>query len=301
MILGVGVDTVLLARVESAYSRFGDRFSKKILSVQERSSGTVDARLLAKRFAVKEAIAKALGTGFRGGITMPSMSIVKTELNAPKVILSGAALERLERLGGSEVLVSISDEVDSVIAFAIVGSSKEYTMNYTIEEWEKTETLFIGNDQTAQFSFTYDEMFTASLGIQFVISYEESNEFLTSTCDDVTVEPDFSNTAGPHDDVDDSAKSTSTCDSSEQLMASIVTDNSLLEFGSIPGAYTANGTMSELENNAERMNNIDRMMGTYEAGVTVATNSNPITADSGESITITWRALLLVAGDITPV
>ena len=181
------------------------------------------------------------------------------------------------------------------------GSNKEYTMNYTIEEWEKTETLFIGNDQTAQFSFTYDEMFTASLGIQFVISYEESNEFLTSTCDDVTVEPDFSNTAGPHDDVDDSAKSTSTCDSSEQLMASIVTDNSLLEFGSIPGAYTANGTMSELENNAERMNNIDRMMGTYEAGVTVATNSNPITADSGESITITWRALLLVAGDITPV
>ena len=120
MILGIGVDIVLLARVESAFSRFGDRFSKKILSVQELSSETVDARVLAKRFAVKEALAKALGTGFRGGITMPSMSIVKTELNAPKVILSGAALERLERLGGSEVLVSISDEVDSVIAFAIV-------------------------------------------------------------------------------------------------------------------------------------------------------------------------------------
>ncbi len=181
------------------------------------------------------------------------------------------------------------------------GSSKEYTMNYTIEEWEKTETLFIGNDQTAQFSFTYDEMFTASLGIQFVISYEESNEFLTSTCDDVTVEPDFSNTAGPHDDVDDSAKSTSTCDSSEQLMASVITDTSLIEFGSTPGAYTANGTMSELEAYEDRMNNIERMMGTYEAGVTVATNSNPFTADSGESITITWRALLLVAGDITPV
>ena len=181
------------------------------------------------------------------------------------------------------------------------GSNKEYTMNYTIEEWEKTETLFIGNDQTAQFSFTYDEMFTASLGIQFVISYEESNEFLTSTCDDVTVEPDFSNTAGPHDEVDDSAKSTSTCDSSEQLMASIVTDNSLIEFGSTPGAYTANGTMSELENNAERMNNIDRMMGVYEAGVTVATNSGNPTADSGEEVTITWRALLLVPGEITAV
>ena len=180
-------------------------------------------------------------------------------------------------------------------------SGKAYTMNYTIEEWEKTETLFIGNDQTAQFSFTYDEMFTASLGIQFVISYEESNEVGTSNCDDVTVEPDFSNTAGPHDEVDDSAKSTSTCDASEQLMASIVTDNSLLEFGSIPGTYTANGTMNELENNAKRMNNIDRMMGSYEAGVTVATNSNPFTGDSGESITITWRALLLVPGEITAV
>ena len=181
-------------------------------------------------------------------------------------------------------------------------SGKAYTMNYTIEEWEKTETLFIGNDQTAQFSFTYDEMFTASLGIQFVISYGETNEFITNACDDVTVEPDFSNTAGPHDEVDDSAKSTSTCDSSEQLMASIVTDNSLLEFGSIPGAYTANGTMNELENNAERMNNIDRMMGSYEAGVTVATNSGlPFTEDSGESITITWRALLLVPGEITAV
>ena len=180
-------------------------------------------------------------------------------------------------------------------------SGKAYTMNYTIEEWEKTETLFIGNDQTAQFSFTYDEMFTASLGIQFVISYEESNEVGTSNCDDVTVEPDFSNTAGPHDEVDDSAKSTSTCDASEQLMASIVTDNSLLEFGSIPGTYTANGTMNELENNANRMNNIDRMMGSYEAGVTVATNSGNPTADSGEEVTITWRALLLVPGEITAV
>jgi hypothetical protein len=181
-------------------------------------------------------------------------------------------------------------------------SGKAYTMNYTIEEWEKTETLFIGNDQTAQFSFTYDEMFTASLGIQFVISYEETNEAGTTTCDDVTVEPDFSNTAGPHDEVDDSAKSTSTCDSSEQLMASIVTDTSLIEFGSTPGTYTANGTMSELENNADRMNNIDRMMGTYGAAVTVATNTAlPFTSDSGESITITWRALLLVPGEITAV
>ena len=137
-------------------------------------------------------------------------------------------------------------------------------MNYTIEEWEKTETLFIGDGQTAQFSFTYDEMFTATLGIEFFISYGESNELFTSTCDDVTVEPDFSNVIGPHDEVDDSAKTTSTCDSSEQLMASITTDSTLVEFGSSLGTYTANGTMGELEANAERMNNIERMVGSYD-------------------------------------
>ena len=179
-------------------------------------------------------------------------------------------------------------------------SGGQYTMNYTIEEWEKTETLFIGDGQTAQFSFTYDEMFTATLGIEFFISYTESNELITSTCDDVTVEPDFSNVVGPHDEVDDSAKTTSTCDASQQLMASITTDSSLTEFGTSAGTYTANGTMGELEANAERMNNIERMVGSYEAGVTVTGNSGPIGGDNGESVTITWRGLMLVAGEIVP-
>ena len=181
-----------------------------------------------------------------------------------------------------------------------VSSGGQYTMNYTIEEWEKTETLFIGDGQTAQFSFTYDEMFTATLGIEFFISYSESNELITSTCDDVTVEPDFSNVVGPHDEVDDSAKTTSTCDASQQLMASITTDSSLTEFGTSAGTYAANGTKGELEASAERMNNIERMVGSYEAGVTVTGNSGPIGGDNGESVTITWRGLMLVAGEIAP-
>ena len=181
-----------------------------------------------------------------------------------------------------------------------VSSGGQYTMNYTIEEWEKTETLFIGDGQTAQFSFTYDEMFTATLGIEFFISYTESNELITSTCDDVTVEPDFSNVVGPHDEVDDSAKTTSTCDASQQLMASITTDSSLTEFGASVGTYAANGTKGELEASAERMNNIERMVGSYEAGVTVTGNSGPIGGDNGESVTITWRGLMLVAGEIAP-
>ena len=83
-------------------------------------------------------------------------------------------------------------------------------------------------------------------------------------------------------------------------MASITTDSTLSEYGSIPGTLTLNGTKGELEDHTERMINIERMRGTYEAGVTVATNS-ATTADSGETITITWRALLLVPGEITAV
>ena len=210
---------------------------------------------------------------------------------------------------GVAVLVAIVAVTEvSYVAFAPdsnqsgAGSGGEYTMNYTIEEWEKSETLFVGNDQTAQFSFTYDEMFTANLGIQFFIAYGESNEFLTSACDDVTVEPDFSDTAGPHDEVNDGATSTSNCDSSEQLMASLTTDTTLSEYGTSLGSFTLNGTMGELNAVSDRMNDITRMAGTYEAGVTVATNDgNPLVDnDSGETVTITWRALMLVAGEIVP-
>ena len=125
-------------------------------------------------------------------------------------------------------------------------------------------------------------------------------KFGTSNCDDVTVEPDFSDPAGPHDEVEDGASSTSNCDSSEQLMASIITDTTLSEYGTSLGSFTLNGTMGELNAASDRMSDITRMAGTYEAGVTVAANSNPVTADSGESVTITWRALLLVPGEIVP-
>ena len=210
---------------------------------------------------------------------------------------------------GVAVLVAIVAVTEvSYVAFAPdsnqseSGAGGEYTMNYTIEEWEKSETLFVGNDQTAQFSFTYDEMFTANLGIQFFIAYEESNEQNgpLNQCDDVTVEADFSQTAGPHDEVDDEAKSTSNCDSSEQMMASITTDTTLSEYGTSLGSFTLNGTMGELNAVSDRMSDITRMTGVYEAGVTVASNTGTFIQDSGETVTITWRALMLVPGEIVP-
>lgn len=119
LVQGIGVDIVKLERVEAVHRRFGDRFARKVLSAEELSAGPVTSSLIAKRFAAKEAIAKALGTGFRGGITMPSITINKNSLNKPEVALTGAAAERLRVMGAQQVLVSIADEVDSVIAFAI--------------------------------------------------------------------------------------------------------------------------------------------------------------------------------------
>ena len=119
VVQGIGVDIVKLERIEAAHRRFGGRFARKVLSAEELSAGPITSSLIAKRFAAKEAIAKALGTGFRGGITMQSITITKNSLNKPQVVLTGAAAERLRVIGAQQVLVSIADEVDSVVAFAI--------------------------------------------------------------------------------------------------------------------------------------------------------------------------------------
>ena len=119
VVQGIGVDIVKFERIEAAHRRFGDRFARKVLSAEELSAESITSSLIAKRFAAKEAIAKALGTGFRGGITMPSITITKSSLNKPQVSLTGAAAERLRVIGAQQVLVSIADEVDSVVAFAI--------------------------------------------------------------------------------------------------------------------------------------------------------------------------------------
>mgnify|MGYP001498787779 FL=1 len=119
LVRGIGVDIVKLERIEAAYERFGERFARKVLSADELATSAITASFIAKRFASKEAIAKALGSGFREGITMPLITVTKNQLNKPEVALAGAAAERLRAIGAQEVLVSISDEVDSVVAFAI--------------------------------------------------------------------------------------------------------------------------------------------------------------------------------------
>jgi len=122
MIRGIGTDMVLVSRIEAVLGRQGDRFARRILTEPEWQRYLAHgqpARFLAKRFAAKEAILKALGTGLGQGMSWHCIQIDRTPLGAPTVVLSGAALGRLQAGGGGEMLLSLSDEREQALAFAV--------------------------------------------------------------------------------------------------------------------------------------------------------------------------------------
>lgn len=122
MIRGIGTDLVLVGRIEAALGRQGDRFARRILTEAEWHRFTVHkqpARYLAKRYAAKEAVLKALGTGLAQGMSWQDIQIDNDSLGAPLVFLSGVAAERLQQGGGGKMLLSLSDEREQALAFAI--------------------------------------------------------------------------------------------------------------------------------------------------------------------------------------
>ena len=125
MIYGVGVDMVKVSRIRAGLDRFGDRFARRILSSSEfedfQRAGR-RASFLAKRFAAKEAVAKALGTGFRDGLTLRQISVEHDSLGKPQLRYSGRASELLEANGIGDSHLSITDEDDHALAFvALIG------------------------------------------------------------------------------------------------------------------------------------------------------------------------------------
>lgn len=117
MIVGLGTDIVEIARIEKALVRFGRRFSNRILSPVERA-GVLDARFLAKRFAAKEAVAKALGTGIRWPVIWHQMVVDHDDLGRP-VLIPGSALSSwlIERRIGLHL--SVADEKHYSVATAV--------------------------------------------------------------------------------------------------------------------------------------------------------------------------------------
>ena len=119
MILGLGTDLVDIGRIERTIERH-PRFLERFYTEAERSAvAQKGAQTAAGYFAAKEAVSKALGTGFRGfGLT--DISVEPDELGRPVVYLSGGALQRMEALGGRRMHLSIAHEKGFATAVAIL-------------------------------------------------------------------------------------------------------------------------------------------------------------------------------------
>jgi holo-[acyl-carrier protein] synthase len=120
-VIALGTDILEVARVEAVVTRLGDRFVRRILTLTEQgeyAASQQPVRLLAKRFAAKEAIAKALGTGIGRGVSWQDIEIRHDAHGAPLVHVSGGAAEVVKRRGGSAILLSLADEQAYVVAFA---------------------------------------------------------------------------------------------------------------------------------------------------------------------------------------
>jgi holo-[acyl-carrier protein] synthase len=122
-VIAVGTDILKVERIEEVVGRLGDKFVRRILTGPEQAeyrASKQSNRLLAKRFAAKEAIAKALGTGIGRGVSWQDIQIEHDGNGAPLVRLSGGAGEVAARRGGARVELSLADELDYVVAFAVL-------------------------------------------------------------------------------------------------------------------------------------------------------------------------------------
>ena len=130
MILGIGFDSVQISRIESALKRFGERFKMRCFTDEEWALSLTRAKqaaTLAKRFAAKEACAKALWTGIGAGICWQDIEVIKKESGAIGLVLHNAASKILHSLHiptgfTPQVHVSLSDDETRAFAQVIVSA-----------------------------------------------------------------------------------------------------------------------------------------------------------------------------------
>jgi holo-[acyl-carrier protein] synthase len=127
MMLGVGSDLIDIRRIEAAIARFGDRFIDRIFTEAERRRCERRANpgpSYARRFAAKEAAAKALGTGFRSGVFWRDLGVVNLPTGQPGMKLTGGALRRLEAITPKGMMarldVTLTDEPPLAQAVVII-------------------------------------------------------------------------------------------------------------------------------------------------------------------------------------
>ncbi|HWD20169.1 MAG TPA: holo-ACP synthase [Verrucomicrobiae bacterium] len=123
MILGSGIDLIEVERIASSYTRFGERFLARILHASETAyclSHKNPAPFLAARFAAKEAISKAFGTGIGAELGWLDMEVRRRESGEPYVVLHGKGLALLEKRGARLVHLSLSHTEKHATAVAIL-------------------------------------------------------------------------------------------------------------------------------------------------------------------------------------
>ncbi|GAB0114290.1 holo-ACP synthase [Acidisoma sp. C75] len=131
MIIGLGSDLCDIRRIEQAIARFGDRFLERVFTETERAKAMrrtekIRAATFAKRFAAKEAAAKALGTGFNRGVFMSDLGVVNLASGQPTLKLTGGAAARLASLTPpgmrAEVALTMTDEYPYAFAQVIISA-----------------------------------------------------------------------------------------------------------------------------------------------------------------------------------
>lgn len=123
MIRGIGVDTVLIRRIRDVLQRRGRPFAAKVLTDEELARfdrHSQPARYLAKRFAVKEAFSKAMGTGIHSPVTWRNIGTAHDGAGAPQLAFHPDLQQLLKARGITHSHVSVTDEEDMAVAFVIL-------------------------------------------------------------------------------------------------------------------------------------------------------------------------------------
>ena len=128
MIIGLGSDLCNIERIQNSLDRFGERFENRVFTEAERAKAAMRpltrAGTYAKRFAAKEALSKAVGTGFKRGVFMKDIGVVNAPSGAPTLALTGGAKARLDAITpngyDAHIHLTLTDDHPWAQAFVII-------------------------------------------------------------------------------------------------------------------------------------------------------------------------------------
>jgi holo-[acyl-carrier protein] synthase len=123
MIFGIGTDVVKIDRIKHVHERFGEKFVERLLLPEEERAFRAysrPVRFLAMRFAAKEAIVKAMGTGFAHGMWIRDAGVVSNAWGKPEIVWSDRGRAMCEKLGIGEGHITLTDEAGLIVAVAVL-------------------------------------------------------------------------------------------------------------------------------------------------------------------------------------